>query len=281
MAVALQRKTNMRDFVHELGRRAAVGAVALPIVALLLWLGGGASALLFALGGAIATFEYYRLTPARDANVRWIGIVAGGVLPAVPLVVHAAWSAVVLAIVATTSVVTWASMLVFGPREEAPGRAGHVLAGIVFVASGLVALAVLRARTDGLAWATIVLVAAWSNDTGAFIGGKLLGRHSLLPSVSPGKTREGLATGALAGIGGAAATHLWFPEISLRDAVIVGFIAAVFGPIGDLCKSMLKRAAGAKDSGRLFRAHGGMLDRIDAVLIDALAVVGYLAITQA
>ncbi|HET9992986.1 MAG TPA: phosphatidate cytidylyltransferase, partial [Kofleriaceae bacterium] len=197
-------------------------------------------------------------------------------LAALPLVAIGTWRDTALGIVAATSIATWTVLLACGPRADAPARAGHLLAGLAFVAGGLVALAALRARPDGLAWAALVLVAAWSNDTGAFVGGKLLGKHRLLPAVSPGKTSEGLAIGAIAGVAGALAAHVWFDAISRDDAIAVGLITAVVGPIGDLSKSLVKRAAGVKDSGTLFLAHGGMLDRIDAVLFDALGVLAYV-----
>ena len=269
-----------RGVVRELVERAAVGAVALPIVGGLLWLGGAYAAALFALAAAIGAYEYYRLTPLRGRDARWLGIVATAVLPALPLIARDTWPSIALAIVAAVSAATWALLLVRGPRREAPACVGHVLAGMAFVASGLVALAELRAGADGLAWSAIVLIAAWANDTGAFVGGKLLGKHKLLPAVSPGKTREGLAIGAIVGVAGAMAADLWFDAISRDDAIMVGIIAAVLGPIGDLCKSMLKRSAGVKDSGSLFLAHGGMLDRIDAVLFDAMGVLAYVLLVQ-
>ncbi len=271
---------HVHALAHELGVRVAVAVVALPIVGVLLWMGHGYAAALFALGGAIASFEYYRLTPLRSERLRWVGITASAALPALPFILSQTWQPVALAIVVATSMATWSFLVAYGPRREAPAHAGHVLAGVAFVASGLTALAVLRARPDGLAWSVIVLAAAWANDTGAFLGGKLLGSHLLLPSVSPGKTREGLAVGAIVGTGGALVTHLCFSAISRDDAIVIAIITAVLGPIGDLSKSMLKRAAGVKESGSLFLAHGGMLDRIDAVLFDAVGVLAYVTLAH-
>lgn len=271
----------MIEILREVGRRAAVAAVAVPVVGTLLWLGGVYSAVLLATAAVIGTYEYYRLTPVPRSALTWLGAVGIAVIVASPIVFGSKWPQIAIVALAVTSTVAWTVVLATGPRVEAPARVGHVLAGLVFVGSGLTALAMLRARPDGLAWSTLVLATAWSNDTAAFLGGKLLGRHRLLPAVSPGKTWEGLATGALGGIVGALVTRACFRVISLRDAILVGTIAAVVGPIGDLNKSMLKRAAGAKDSGTLFGAHGGMLDRIDALLYDAIAVASYVALTRA
>ncbi|HEU4729554.1 MAG TPA: phosphatidate cytidylyltransferase [Kofleriaceae bacterium] len=266
---------------HELVRRVAVGAVGLPIVGALLWLGGAWSAALFAAGGAIAAYEYYRMTVLRDAPVRWIGVVALAVLPALPWAVGDRWPEAAVGVVAASSIAAWTALLVRGPRSDAPARAGLLVGGLVYIATGVVALAALRARPDGLSWSACVLIAAWGNDTGAFLGGKLVGRHHMIPAVSPGKTWEGLACGAIAGLAASLGAQRWFTGLTLRDALAIGAIAAVAGPIGDLCKSMVKRAAGVKDSGKIFLSHGGMLDRIDAILFDAPAVLAYLAATIA
>lgn len=268
----------MRPFARELLVRAAVGMVALPVVGWLLWLGRGWSAALFSLAGIIAAYELYRLTPLRAWNARWIGIVAVGSLPMLPWIVPELWPEVALALVAGTSMATWISLLLFGPRGDAPTYAGHAIAGFVFVSTGLTALAVLRMHQDGFEWAATVLIVVWANDTGAFLGGKLIGSRKLIPTVSPGKTREGLVVGALVGLAGALAAHLGFAAIARTDAIAIAIIAAVFGPMGDLCKSMMKRAAGVKDAGKLFLAHGGMLDRIDAVLFVAPPVLAYLLV---
>ena len=264
---------------QELAVRAAVAVAVLPIVGTLLWRGDRWCAVLFAVAGAIAAYEYYRLTELRAARVRWVGITAATALPALPLAVPACWPRVALAVIATSSVITWTVLLLRGPRREAMTWAGLVIGGVVYLSTGLVSLAVLRARPDGLTWSAAVLIATWSNDTGAFLGGKLLGRHRLLPVVSPGKTWEGLVIGAVVGIAATMAARTWFAALSLEDAIVIGVIAAVLGPIGDLCKSMMKRAAGTKDTGRLFLAHGGMLDRIDAILFNAPGVLAYVVVS--
>lgn len=260
--------------------RIAVGAIALPIVGVLLWLGGAWSAALFATGGAIAAYEYYRLTELRAAGVRWIGIIAATALPALAWAAPATWPEAALGVLMATSVASWMWLLFRGPRGDAPVRAGLVVGGVVFVSSGLVALAVLRARPDGMAWSAAVLIASWANDTGAFFGGKLLGRRRLLAAVSPGKTWEGLVAGAATGVGAMITVRPWLATLSLGDTIAVGLIAAVLGPIGDLCKSMIKRAAGVKDAGKIFLAHGGMLDRIDAILLNAPATLVYVLVRK-
>lgn len=112
----------------------------------------------------------------------------------------------------------------------------------------------------------LVFVLLWANDTFAYLTGRLLGKHKLFERISPGKTIEGSLGGmVLTMVGVAVFSHFvdWLP---MGVAVGMGLVAVVFGTLGDLCESMLKRQAGVKDSGRLIPGHGGILDRFDSLL---------------
>lgn len=122
----------------------------------------------------------------------------------------------------------------------------------------------------------LVFVLLWANDTFAYLTGRLLGKHKLCPRISPGKTIEGSIGGlvfTLAGIIIFSRCVEWLP---LKAAIGMGAIAVVFGTLGDLCESMLKRQAGVKDSGRLIPGHGGILDRFDSVLFSMPFICIYL-----
>jgi len=107
-------------------------------------------------------------------------------------------------------------------------------------------------------------------DTGAYYTGRLIGRHKLAPRVSPGKTIEGAVGGLIAAIAvGPLSRLLFFHEIPIVHALVLGALIGVIGPIGDLAESMLKRGAGVKDSGTLLPGHGGVLDRVDSILFCA------------
>ena len=113
----------------------------------------------------------------------------------------------------------------------------------------------------------LAIALTFSNDTGAYFAGRGLGRHKLYPAVSPAKTVEGAVGGMLAGLLvllGARATFV--PWLTIGDCLLAALPAGVLGPIGDLVESLIKRAFGVKDSGRLIPGHGGILDRIDALL---------------
>jgi phosphatidate cytidylyltransferase len=113
-------------------------------------------------------------------------------------------------------------------------------------------------------------------DTGAYYTGRSLGRHKLAPRISPGKTVEGFIGGLSAAVlAGYLSRLLFFPEIPLLQALILGALIGLLGPVGDLAESMLKRGSGVKDSGTLLPGHGGMLDRVDAILFCAPLLYAY------
>lgn len=120
----------------------------------------------------------------------------------------------------------------------------------------------------------------WLYDTGAYCVGMLLGRHRLFERISPKKSWEGVIGGVAACIAGAYATHYWFDEFfqvpELATWVGLSVVVAVFATFGDLVESLIKRSVGVKDSGNILPGHGGILDRIDSLLLVAPAVLIYL-----
>jgi phosphatidate cytidylyltransferase len=149
---------------------------------------------------------------------------------------------------------------------------------IVWIAIPFAHAVLLRELPDhGAALLVDVLVATFVADTAAYAGGRLFGRHRLAPALSPNKTLEGLAFGVIGGTLGfwfAGLYQDWLPGL---DALIMGLCIAVLAPLGDLFESMIKRDLRIKDSGTIFGPHGGLLDRLDAVMFT---VVGgyYLAV---
>ena len=122
----------------------------------------------------------------------------------------------------------------------------------------------------------LIFVLLWTNDTFAYLTGKLLGKHKLFERISPGKTIEGSLGGLVFTMAGIIVYSHYVIWLSLEEAIGMGLIAVVFGTLGDLCESMLKRQAGVKDSGNLIPGHGGILDRFDSVLFTVPFVFVYL-----
>lgn len=134
---------------------------------------------------------------------------------------------------------------------------------------------------NGWQWTTVALMSIWSADMAAYavgkwLAGRVLGRHTLAPRLSPKKTVEGYVGGIVVGTAMAIVTAAVL-ELPLALAGIAGLSVSIFGLFGDLSISMLKREAGLKDSGKLFPGHGGALDRSDS-LIWAIAIVYYLVV---
>ncbi|HET9017725.1 MAG TPA: phosphatidate cytidylyltransferase [Thermomicrobiaceae bacterium] len=119
----------------------------------------------------------------------------------------------------------------------------------------------------GLAWFALALAATWLTDTGAYLVGRVFGRRKLAPRISPGKTVVGAVAGVVTGTAaGFVAAPLFGVGIPWYAGAAVGFLLAVVGQIGDLGESLIKRSLGIKDMGNLIPGHGGVLDRIDALL---------------
>lgn len=122
----------------------------------------------------------------------------------------------------------------------------------------------------------LIFALLWVNDTFAYLTGRLLGRHKLFERISPGKTIEGSIGGLVFTMAGILLYSHYTPWLPLNAAIGMGLIAVVFGTLGDLCESMLKRQAGVKDSGKLIPGHGGILDRFDSVLFAVPFVFVFL-----
>ncbi len=148
------------------------------------------------------------------------------------------------------------------------------LMGIVWIGIPLAHAVLLRDLPDhGAALLVDVLVGTFVADTGAYATGRLFGSHKVAPEISPNKTVEGLVGGFVIGTMGFWFAGLYQDWLSGVDALIIGAAVAATAPVGDLFESLLKRDVGTKDTGHLFGPHGGILDRLDAVLFTV--VVGY------
>jgi phosphatidate cytidylyltransferase len=177
-------------------------------------------------------------------------------------------SSVLLALVASIPVVFLVG--VTQPKMGAPGLSVTAL-GLVWIGLPLAHAVLLRDLPHGDAIVIDVLVGTFVGDTGAYLGGRALGRRPLAPRISPNKTVEGWAIGVLAAVAGVWFAGLYQDWLSGYQALLLGLAVALVAPLGDLFESYVKRDAGVKDSGTLFGAHGGALDRLDAVLFAAVA----------
>jgi phosphatidate cytidylyltransferase len=157
------------------------------------------------------------------------------------------------------------------PRHAgAPGVAVTML-GLAWIGLAFAHAVMLRDLPHGDGIVIDVLVGTFIGDTGAYLGGRTFGTRPLAPSISPNKTIEGLAIGFVIGVGAVWLAGLYQDWLSGWHALVLGAAVAAAAPVGDLFESYLKRDAGTKDTGRLFGAHGGALDRLDAAMFTMVA----------
>ncbi len=150
--------------------------------------------------------------------------------------------------------------------------------GIVYIPVSLSLLVFLKELDGGVFWIIWLLIVIFANDTGAFYTGTFFGKHKLAPNISPNKTIEGSLGGfAAAVLAGFIFSLIFFDSFSLALLTIpCSFMMGVAGQVGDLFESALKRASHIKDSGRILPGHGGMLDRIDGLLMAIPVLYVYL-----
>ncbi|MSX02449.1 MAG: hypothetical protein F2813_04720 [Actinobacteria bacterium] len=160
---------------------------------------------------------------------------------------------------------------IVGPRRATISGLAVVMLGLVWIGIAFAHAVMLRDLPHGSGIVFLVLIATFLTDTGAYFGGRALGSRKMAPAISPAKTVEGLLIGILVGTLAGWFVGLYFDWLSGIDALAIGFCVALFAPVGDLFESYVKREAGAKDSGAIFGAHGGVLDRLDAVAFSIIA----------
>jgi phosphatidate cytidylyltransferase len=247
-------------------RSRVLTAVPALAVALFLVIEGG---LVFTFGlfvlGAVCMHELYgmydRLHPVRLA----------GFLALAGLLLAAQYgSQFQILLVAVAAVPVLFGLALVQRQPSAIGMAVTLL-GIYWIGFALAHAVLLRGLPHGEGIVIDVLVGVFLGDTGAYFGGRLLGRRPLAPRVSPNKTLEGLVIGmafAVLGVWIAGRYQEWLPG---THALVLGLGVALVAPLGDLFESFIKRQADTKDSGGLFGPHGGALDRLDGVLFAAVA----------
>ena len=241
------------------------------------WFGLCATAML------IATWEFLTMTHPDDPTGRWLGMAL--TLGTFALIVatrfgtlHGAWLAAGL--VSLAPIPRLASLARPDRIPSALPRNGALLTAPLYLGAPIGALALVRTFGTPIQGGGLCLLAmlfAWMGDTGGYFAGKGLGGPKLYPAVSPNKTWTGAVGGLVGSTLGSVIAHFTFlPALSLAQGVALAVVAGAFGQVGDLCESILKRSAGVKDSGALLPGHGGILDRIDALLFCGLTMFAAL-----
>lgn len=272
----------MNDKNRNLVIRIVSALILLPIVVWLVWRGGWWFAGLVAFAAGACASEYSLIVFRRIPPMGWVAVVGAGILPLLPhLHAELAWTYGFF-VIGLMFLVTWTWHLIKGPLAEAPVRSAHTLNALVYGGIGFVSLSALRLLPEtGLGWVIAALTVTWANDTSAYFAGRFLGRHKLYPEVSPNKTWEGFFGGVVGSvIGMFVLKFFFFSFLTTADCLAVGIAGGILGPIGDLVESMLKRAYQVKDSGKIIPGHGGLLDRVDALIFNAPMVFAWVAFVR-
>ncbi len=177
---------------------------------------------------------------------------------------------VIIVLIAGTMI---ASTLRGAPFEKMIGSVGATNLGVLyipFLCSHLIAIRTGFESTLSAHLLSFFFLVLMGSDAGAYYTGRALGKHKLAPSISPGKTWEGVVGGIVASLAMGALAHFWFfRELPLKFILPLAVAMTVLGIFGDLAESALKRGAGAKDAAKLLPGHGGLLDRLDSLLFNA------------
>ena len=251
--------------------------IGLPILLALVWIGSLWFSLLIAIAGALAAIEFTSI--AR----RWGHSIPGPLIIApVVVLIAVAYSLssknvvipprITLAIaVLSVALLVW---LVAGKGRKIPlARTVTALAIILYAGGLLLHVSLLRALEQGREWVLFMLVVTFATDTAAYFVGRSVGRTPLAPSISPSKTWEGAVGGMLGAVGAAVlANDLLGLNILLIEALILGLLVGMVGQLGDLAESRIKRLGDVKDSGTIIPGHGGLLDRLDSIVLNVLVV---------
>ncbi|MEA2507308.1 MAG: phosphatidate cytidylyltransferase [Actinomycetota bacterium] len=261
----------MADKGRSLAQAVATSLFLLGLVIACYLLGRAA---FFVLAAAVILFAFFELMDAAPRKGRGPHIVFGlACCFALMLAAYLHRPDWLLAVAAATPAGCLLLSLQPGHTATAADDAAWTVLGVAWIGGGgAAAVSILVLPGEGLKLLILFMLAAAADDISAYFVGTAFGRHRLAPSISPSKTWEGFAGGVAGALVVAAILIPLWTTLGVAQALAVGAIVAVLAPLGDLAESLVKRELGVKDSGRLLPGHGGMLDRLDAIIFCAPAV---------
>lgn len=267
-----------------LKKRVITALLGIPLLVSMIWFGEPWFTILVALWGLLAVFEIYQMVAASKVSP----LTCFGLIWTLLFIISPHFDDATLTSLLLTSAVVLSLIWLLLRRQKDGAFIGWAwtIGGILYIGWLLSHFVTLRGLDDGRNWVFLALFATFASDTAAFFIGRALGKHPLAPSISPGKTREG----AIAGVFGAIIVSLFFslprfftltnplylPDFSYWQAILLGLLISVFGQLGDLVESLLKRNMRVKESGKLIPGHGGVLDRLDSVVFAGIVVYYYV-----
>ena len=251
-------------------KRLFTALIIIPPVALLIRFGPPYSlALLVSAAAIVGLYEFYHITlPQGGTGEKIAAVILGFVLCV--LFQWAPYETINLFIVVIMIALFLGYAFSSKQLSVLSSRIGIIFLGIFYVPFLLSHIILINKLPQGFLWVLLLLVTVWVGDTFAFVIGSWWGRHKLSPQISPHKTVEGFFAcfvGAILTV--FAFKSLFLPAVTVSESLVIGSGIALFGQLGDLSESIIKRGGKVKDSGSLFPGHGGMLDRVDSFLFAA------------
>jgi phosphatidate cytidylyltransferase len=250
--------------------RVLVAIVLIPPVLAAAWYGGIAMLILALIAAGFGLHEYYRMARALRP-IPLCGYAGGAGVVIAAYESSISWT---IACVLATMLATFLVVAAVSVRESALASLGVTVLGVVWIGYGVAFPVLLRGLSGsnhfGFNVLLAVLIGTWVSDIFAYFGGRLLGRRRLAPAISPNKTVEGFLIGLIFGTAAGWFT-LYDQHVTSLQALYIAVAIAIAGPLGDLFESFVKRDLDVKDSGTLLGGHGGVLDRIDALLFSSAA----------
>lgn len=272
--------------------RSLTGIVYVGIIVGAILLGGWWFVGFICLFTVLALVEFYQLTNAADGGENSTALVvdvAGGLVLAFGIATLnvAELSMFYTSVLGGTFFLIYLFYLLarmilqLYSREPSPlNNLAYSFMGQMYIALPLGLLSMFNTLPDGRALLLAMFIMIWLNDTGAFLVGSLIGKHPMFPRISPKKSMEGLVGGFAFTIASAFVFKYcfgqWFESIDIVSLAIMGAVVSAFATWGDLVESLIKRTLGVKDSGKLMPGHGGILDRIDSLLLVGPATLLFL-----
>jgi phosphatidate cytidylyltransferase len=262
-------RARRRNTGSDLVARLLVAVPAIAFAITIVYFGGAIFALAVLALGLVCMHELYDLlAPMRPIRLAgFLGL--GGLVLAAAL----GGERQVLLAAAALLPVLFVLAVAAPERDRVTLGISATALGVYWIGLGIAHAVLLRGLDHGGALVFLVLLGTFIGDTGAYLGGRLLGTTRLAPRISPHKTWEGLGFGIVTAV-----VVVWYASrtydgtwISGIDGLLLGVAVALAAPLGDLFESLIKRDVGAKDTGSLFGVHGGALDRLDAVLFSVIA----------
>lgn len=272
-AVPRETKEQAKKANSNLAVRIATALVGGPLIVLLLYKGAPWGFYLLVLPATlIAAWELFAMTHPNDRPSQLLGVGMTGAASAATFFGTSDVRVLLTALICVPLAGPLITLVRLGDMKTAALRACAMGFGPLFVGVPLALLGVMRRDLgpDGPGYVLLAFMFAWFGDTGGYFAGRFLGKRKLYEAVSPKKTVEG-SIGSLAGsVFGAVLAHFWFlPSLPLVQGIVLALVAGSLGQAGDLGESLLKRSFGVKDSGAIVPGHGGILDRVDALMLTS------------